>query len=63
MNPKVHLVVQFALGSAIYQCLQGIPKKAHFSVFTEWISRLEKCVSVKEEYFEGLKLTKCEWDQ
>ena len=44
-----------ALGSAIYQRLQGIPKKAYFSAFTEWISRLEKCVFVKEEYFEGLK--------
>ena len=46
---------QSALGSAIYQCLQGIPKKAYFSAFTEWISRLEKCVSIKGEYFEGLK--------
>ena len=27
-----------ALGIAIYQCLQGIPKKAYFSAFTEWIS-------------------------
>ena len=44
-----------ALGSAIYQCLQGIPKKAYFSAFTERISRLEKCVSVKREYFKGLK--------
>ena len=46
---------QSALGSAIYQCLQGLPKKAYFSAFTEWILRLEKCVSVKGEYFEGLK--------
>ena len=44
-----------ALGSAIYQCLRGIPKKAYFFAFTEWISRLEKCVSVKGEYLEGLK--------
>ena len=44
-----------ALGSAIYQSLQGIPKKANFSAITECISRLEKCVSVKEEYFEELK--------
>ena len=44
-----------ALGSVIYQCLQGISKKAYFSAFTEWISRLEKCVSDKGEYFEGLK--------
>ena len=46
---------QSALSSAIYQCLQGLPKKAYFSVFTEWISILEKYVNVKEEYFEGFK--------
>ena len=44
-----------ALGSAIYQCLQGIPKKDYLSALTEWISRLEKCVSIKGEYFEWLK--------
>ncbi len=44
-----------ALGSAIFQCLQGIPRNAYFSAFTDWISRLEKCISVKGEYFEGLK--------
>ena len=49
------------LGSAIYQCLQGIPNKDYFSAFTDWISRLEKCVSVKGAYFEGLKYTKCKW--
>ena len=43
-----------ALGYAIYHCLQGIPKKAYFSAFTEWISKLEKCVSLKGEYFERL---------
>ena len=50
MNPKVHLIVQF-------KCLKGIPKKTYFSTFTEFIARLEKCVSVKGEYFifEGLK--------
>ena len=44
-----------AFGSAIFKCLRGIPKKAYFSAFTEWILRLEKCVSVKGEHFEGLK--------
>ena len=44
-----------ALGSAIYQCLQGKPKKAYFSAFTECILTLEMCVSVKGVYFEGLK--------
>lgn len=44
-----------ALGSAIYQCLNSIPKADYFSAFRSWIARLEKCVSVKGEYFEGMK--------
>ena len=44
-----------ALGSAIHQCLLGVPKEAYLSAFKEWISRLQKCVDVKGEYFEGLK--------
>ena len=40
-----------ALGSAIYQCLQQITK---VSAFRDWLKRLQKCVSVKGEYFEGL---------
>ena len=41
------------LGSAIYQCLHQIPKKT--SAVCNWVKRLQKCVSVKGEYFEGLK--------
>ena len=48
MNPEVHLVVQFT-------SVQGIPKRAFFSAFTEWILSFKKCISVKGEYFEGLK--------
>ena len=43
-----------SLGSAIYQCLQQISKKDYLSAFRDWVERLQKCVSVKEEYFEGL---------
>ena len=43
-----------SLGSAIYQCLQQIPKEDYLSAFRDWIKRLQKCVSVKGEYFEGL---------
>ena len=35
------------LGSAIYQCL-------HLSAFRDWVKRLQKCILVKGEYFEGL---------
>ena len=43
-----------SLGSAIYQCLQKTPKKDYLSAFRGWVKRLQKCVSVKGEYFEGL---------
>ena len=40
-----------SLGSAIYQCLQQIPKEDYLSAFYGWVKRLQKCVSVKGEYF------------
>ena len=43
-----------SLGSAIYQCLQQIPKEDYLSAFRDWVKKLQKCVSVKGEYFEGL---------
>ena len=42
------------LGSAIYQCLQQIPKEDYLSAFHDWVKRLQKSVSVKGKYFEGL---------
>ena len=36
-----------SLGSAIYQCLQQIPKEDYLSAFRDWVKRLQKCVSVK----------------
>ena len=41
-----------SLGSAIYQCLQQIPKEDYLSAFRDWVKRLQKYVSVKGEYFE-----------
>ena len=43
-----------SLGIAVYQCLQQIPKEDYLSAFRDWVKRLQKCVSVKGEYFEGL---------
>ena len=43
-----------SLGSAIYQCLQQIPKENYLSAFRDWVKRLQTCVSVNGEYFEGL---------
>ena len=43
-----------ALGSALYQCLLCIPKTDYAAAFRSWIERLELCVKVKGDYFEGL---------
>ena len=43
-----------SLGSAFYQCLQQIPKEDYLSAFRDWVKNLQKCVSVKGKYFEGL---------
>ena len=36
-----------SLGSAIYQCLQQVPKEDYLSAFRDWVKRLQKRVSVK----------------
>ena len=43
-----------SLGSAIYQCLQQIQREDYLSAFCDLVKRLQKCLSVKGEYFEGL---------
>ena len=43
-----------SLCSAIYQCLQQKPKEDYLSAFHDWVERLQECVTVKGEYFEGL---------
>ena len=43
-----------SFGSAIYQCLQQIPKEYYLSTFRDLVKRLQRYVSVKEEYFDGL---------
>ena len=51
-------LLRSALGSAMYQCLNYmyIHRVDYFAAFKFWISRLIKCISVKREYFEGMKL-------
>ena len=43
-----------SLGSAIYQCLQQIPKEDYLSAFRDWVKRLQKYFSVKGKYFDAL---------
>ena len=54
MLSEIKYTSRKSLGSAIYQCLQQIPKEDYLSAFRDWEKRLQKCVSVKGEYFEGL---------
>ena len=43
------------LSSAIFQCLNSIPRKDYENAFENWIKRLKLCVSHGGEYFEGLR--------
>ena len=52
--PRLKKMSRSSLGSAIYQFLQQIPKEDYLSAFRDWVKRLQKCISVKGEYFEGL---------
>ena len=45
---------RLSLCSAIHQCLQQISKEDYLSAFRDWVKRLQKCVSIKGEYFYGL---------
>ena len=44
------------LGSAIFQCLNSIPRKDYENAFKNWIKRLKLCLSHGGEYFEELRL-------
>ena len=43
------------VGSAIFQCLNSIPRKDYENAFENCIKRLKHCVSHGGEYFEGLR--------
>lgn len=43
-----------ALGSAVYQCMLGIPENEYENAFKNWIKRLRLCVQSKGDYFEGM---------
>ena len=42
------------IGSAVYQCLQHIPKEDYRAAFRKWIDRCKMCVEADGAYFEGL---------
>ena len=43
------------IGSAVYQCLQHIPKEDYRAVFRKWVDRCKMCVEADGAYFEGLR--------
>ena len=43
------------IGSAVYQCLQHIPKEDYWAVFRKWVDRCIMCVEADGAYFEGLR--------
>ena len=42
------------IGSAVYQCLQHIPKEDYRAAFRKWVDQCEMCVGAYGAYFEGL---------
>ena len=43
------------IGSAVYQCLQHIPKEDYWVVFRKWVDRCKMFLEADRTYFEGLR--------
>ena len=43
------------IGSAVYKCLQHIPKEDYRVAFLKWVDRCKMCVEADQAYFEGLR--------
>ena len=43
------------IGSAVYQCLQHIPKEDYRAALLKWVDWCKMCVEADEAYFGGLK--------
>ena len=43
------------IGSAVYQCLQHIPKGDYRAAFRKWVGQCRMCVEADRAYFEGLR--------
>ena len=42
-----------SLGSAIYQCLQQIPKEDYLSAFRDWVKRLQNVFQYRGNTLKG----------
>ena len=43
------------IGSAVYQCLQHIPKEDYQAAFRKWVDQCKMCEEADGSYFEGLR--------
>ena len=43
------------IGSAVYQCLQHIPKEDYWAAFWKWLDQCKMCVEADGAYFKGLR--------
>jgi hypothetical protein len=43
------------IGSAVYQCLQYVPKEEYWAAFRKWVDQCKMCVEANGAYFEGLR--------
>ena len=43
------------IGSAVYQCLQHIPKEDYWAAFWKWVNQCKMFVEADGAYFEGLR--------
>ena len=50
-----HFESRCGIDSAVYQCLQHIPKEDYRAAFRKWVDRCEMYVDADGAYFEGLR--------
>ena len=50
-----HFESRCGIGSAVYQCLQHIPKDDYRAAFQKWVDCCKMCVEADGAYFEGLR--------
>ena len=55
MLAGLHFESCCSIGSAVYQCLQHIPKEDYRAAFRKWVDRCKVCVEADGAYFEGLR--------
>ena len=53
-----HFESRCGIGSAVYQCLQHIPKEDYRAAFWKLVDRCKMCVEADRAYFEGLRYIK-----